>query len=218
MTLNTFPEEWQSPMGQTQLGQAARFGQDSELYVRFYNDKVYNHVKSVEAGFKVFDDEEHVTIMRPGDKSWTVKRKVTLSDMRRFPVQYEAFKSGKVEKLGVPLSQWDIPGLSEGEISIFKAYGIEYVHQVAQMNEVQQQSLGVNAKYLVSRAKLDIQEQGVIEKNTELQMKLDEVSEKHRQEMREMEERLLSLMATKSAESAQKELKEKKVKSGFLED
>lgn len=218
MSLNTFPEEWQSPTGPTQLGQAAKFGQDSELYVRFYNTKLYNHVKSVEAGFKVFDDAEFVDIMRPGDKSWMVRRKVKASDIRRFPLQYEAFKTGRIEKLGTPLSQWDIPGLSDGEIAVFKAYGIEYVHQVAQMNEVQAQSLGVNAKYLISRAKLDVQEQGVIEKNTELQMKLDEVSAKHRQEMAEMEERLLSLMATKSAESAQKEIKEKKVKSGFLED
>jgi hypothetical protein len=218
MSLNTFPEEWQSATTPTQLGQAAQFGHDSQLFVKFYNEKVYNHIESEKAGFKVFDDKEYVHIMRPGDRTWSVKRPVKQSDLRRFPLQYEAFKTGKTEKLGIPIAQWDIPGLSEGEISIFKAYGIEYVHQVAQMNEVQQQSLGVNAKYLVSRAKLEVQEQNAIQQNTELQAKLDEVSAKHRAEMQEMEERLLALMATKSAESAQKEVKEKKVKSGFLED
>ena len=218
MTLNTFPEEWQAPISQTQLGQAAQFGQDSQLHVRFYNEKILNFVESEKVGYKVFDDVEYVHIMRPGDKTWTVRRPVKPSDLRRFPLQYEAFKTGRVEKLGIPIAQWDVPGLSEGEISIFKAYGIEYVHQVAQMNEVQQQSLGVNAKHLVARAKLEVQEQGVKEKNTELQIKLDELSAKHKQEMEEMESRLLSLMATKSAESAQKEVKEKRVKSGFLED
>ncbi len=218
MSLNTFPEEWQSPTGPTALGQAAQFGQDSQLHVRFYNEKILDFVASKAAEYKVFNDVEYVHIMRPGDKTWTVRRPVKASDLRRFPLQYEAFKTGRVEKLGLPITQWDVPGLSEGEISIFKAYGIEYVHQVAAMNEVQQQSLGVNAKHLVARAKLEVQEQGVKEKNTELQIKLDEVSAKHRQEMAEMEERLLSLMATKSAESTQKEIKEKKVKSGFLED
>lgn len=218
MSLNTFPEEWQSPISTPQLGAAAQFGADSQLFVKFYTYKEEIYSRSEKAGYKVFEDKEYITIQRPGDKFAIVRREATSYDKMRFPMQYEAYKKGDSKQLGIPLAAWNVPGLSEGELAVFKAYGIEYVHQVAQMNEVQAQSLGNNAKYLINRAKIEIADNNQREENAKLQAMLDEQTKKHQEELKAMENRLLSLMATKSSEAKQVEEKTGKKKTGFLED
>lgn len=216
--LNSFPEEWQSPISAPQLGQAAQFGADSQLFVKFYTYKEEIYSESEKVGYKVFKDKEYITIQRPGDRFAIVRREATPYDKMRFPMQYEAYKKGNTEQLGIPLAAWNIPGLSEGELAVFKAYGIEFVHQVAQMNEVQAQSLGNNAKYLINRAKIEIADSNQREENAKLQALLDDQTKKHQEELQAMEARLISLMETKASEAKQVEEKTGKKKSGFLED
>ena len=201
--LKSFPQEWQAPSVIPALGQAASFGADSELFVRFYEFKEYNHFASEKAGYKMFDKKLYVRIQRPGDKFCIVIREAKNSDFIRFPLQYEAFKSGKTERLGTPLMEWDVY-MSEAELAVLSAYGIEYVHQVAQLNEVQAQALGNNARHLVTRAKFDTQDVEEKKKASELQAKLDEISEKHSLEMKEMEERFQKLLEGKSSTTSKK--------------
>lgn len=95
--------------------------------------------------------------------------------------------------------------LSDSDIAIFKAYNIEYVHEIAGMNEIQMQSLGQNAKYLVSRAILDTKDADAKKEAAELQTKFDEQEEKYKkmleEQAKEYEQRMLNLMATKSVEA-----------------
>lgn len=204
--LLSFPNEWEKPQGFVPVGphaqQKALFGVDSELNVRFVMYPEIDELQTLNQGFKVLNYKEYVRIQRPGDRTTVVFREAKMSDRGRFPLQYEAFKSGKSEKIGIPLEAWDYQ-LGETDLYTFKVLGIEYVHEIANMSDVQQLTLGIDAKNIVARAKITCSEVSEKDAAAALQAKFDEQTEMYKkleQANKDMEERMLALMAQKSSE------------------
>lgn len=204
--LNSFPTSdgafpgWQAPVAHSNAGMGiknAQFGDDARLNVRFYMRPTINEFlteQNLSKGImqKHIDYVEHVRIQPIGDRTTVYDQPAMPRHKARFPHQYEAFKSGRQERVGIPLEAWDYQ-LSETEILTFKILGIEYVHQIANMNDVQQNSLGIDAKNIMARAKLTCSETSEKEAAAALQAKFDAITN----EMAELrkENELLAQMA-----------------------
>ena len=205
--LDSLPPEWEpainfAPTGPGGQLKQAIFGDDARLSVRFYARPYVDEFKTEENlknGIlkKEIYYKEHVRIQPIGDRTTIYDQPARDSHKKRFPVQYQAFKSGKDARIGIPIESWDYD-LTETEILTFKLLGIEYVHQIAQMNDVQQNSLGLDSKSLIARAKLTVAETSEKEAAAQLQAKFDE-QEKKMLELKEENERIISLLRMKES-------------------
>lgn len=103
---------------------------------------VMDAVKSAEAGRPIFIEKEYVEIVVPGDKDNTICRPVRtnpIPDARRFPRQYEAFKSGLEQSVvGTPLAQW--PGITRAQVEELRYFKVSTVEQLADMPDTAAQN------------------------------------------------------------------------------
>jgi hypothetical protein len=126
-------------------------GSDAGLYVEFRMDALQDSIKSQEAGRPIFTDTPFITIMFPGDKTKKIDRPVKLkddvdgpSDPRRFPRQWEQFKTQEEQSSeGLPIQQWSV--LTKGQALELKAMGIHTVEQMAELPDVALTWLGARA-------------------------------------------------------------------------
>lgn len=206
MTLGVLPPEWESAvryapvdgMGSALPVQSAVFGDDAQLQVRFLLVPERNLADSLRLGEEVFEYREYVRIQKPGDKTTVVCRRATDKDKMRFPNQYIAFKQGKeTANVGLPITEWDYH-LSETQVYALRLMGIEYVHQIAGMSEVAQQTLGLDAREMVSMAKITTAKLDTKQANASLQSQLDE----YKREMQELKRKLEEREANESAQIA----------------
>lgn len=205
--LGSFPLEWEKSVAETSLQggiiKQQVFGHDHELSVKFYLRPTVNEFKTEKENFKVIDYIEHVKIQRFGDRTTVYDQPANDSHRKRFPQHYHAFRNDSAKEIGIPLSAWDYQ-LSETDILTFKLLGIEYVHQIAQMGADQQQSLGLDQRHIVARAKIDTAEMADKNAASKLQMKFDD-TEKRLRELEEQNRTLLDLMSQKTSERVERE-------------
>lgn len=99
---------------------------------RFFMDAVLNERKSKTAGEVIYENVEMVEIIVPGDKNTVVVEPVTAMSQRRWPTQYQAFKSGQ-EQIpdGFPLELW--PQIMPSEVKMLKAINCHTVEQLSAM-------------------------------------------------------------------------------------
>jgi len=177
------PDGWESPLRMAPnplvggLGlpvQQPVYGEDSQLSVHFVLYPEIHHQKTIEAGYKVIEYREYVHIQKPGDKTTVYFQPAEDRHRRRFPLQYRAFKENRVEHVGVPLEAWEYQ-LSQTQIYTMKLLGVNYVHQIANMSPQDQLSLGVDAKDIVARAKITVQDLSTKEANAHLLQKLEDM-------------------------------------------
>lgn len=138
-----------APEGYTNNG-IALFGRDEQSMVKFFKHPTISKAKSDEAGFPVYDDVEMVSVIQPGEKD-SVCIVATEWHRRRFPKQYEAFKTGAEQTAtGTPLDHL-FPS-DPGAIMNLKSFNVFTVQQLANLTDsaISQLPMG---RQLVDRAK-----------------------------------------------------------------
>ena len=113
----------------------ARYAHDNKLFVVFFMHPRKDELKSAEEGRPIYQDEEYVRIMVPGDKDSIVIRPARDLDRQRFSKQYQAFKAGEGEQhQGTPLKAW--PMITRSQVEELKFFQVFTVEQLADLADV----------------------------------------------------------------------------------
>jgi len=117
---------------------------DKKLLAVFFTEAVECGFKSQEAGRPIFEDQEMIRIMFPGQRD-TVVSFVNPSYIARFPTQYARYKAGREQLIeGTPLSA--LTWLTQSQIAEFKAVNCHTVEQLVGMpDNVAVRFMGHNA-------------------------------------------------------------------------
>jgi hypothetical protein len=117
----------------------------------FYMKDVKNNFKSNEAGHPVYDKKEYVRVVIPGDRNSVPDREVRESDKSRWPKLYVAFKNNQeLAPDGMPLEKWPLVDINQ--VEFLKHWNIRTVEQLANINDMHIQKLGMGARDLRSKA------------------------------------------------------------------
>lgn len=109
-----------------------RFALDKKLYVQFYLRAVMNNFKSSQEGRPIFDEQDYIRIIVPGDKNTIIDTKVTPEYASRFASQYEKYKRNQSQSVtGTPLEVW--PQMTVGQVAELKAMNVHTVEQLAEL-------------------------------------------------------------------------------------
>lgn len=103
---------------------------DRRLFVEFDIKAVCNEEKSKEAGRPIFEDQEYIRIIIPGDKTTAIHKAVTPEIRAIYAQQYQEWKTGGDQHAttGTPLAIWPWPGVTKStveELKHFKCYTVE---------------------------------------------------------------------------------------------
>jgi len=106
---------------------------DDKLIAFFSYTPTYNETKSVEAGRKVYDDVETITIISPGQRD-TLVTEVTETYKRRFQKRYDAWKARmEAPESGTPLTE--LPWITPGQVQEFAFFNVKTCEQLLAMPE-----------------------------------------------------------------------------------
>lgn len=134
-----------------QIPDVAKAAQNGGVWPKFFHRPIQNKAKSEEAGRPVHDQVEWVEIIVAGDRNSKVSRKVSDIDKRRWPQQYQAFKSGnKMPLQGTPLEQWT--QLGTDQVADLKSLGIMTVEMLAGLSDDQVANYGLGGHQLREKA------------------------------------------------------------------
>ena len=114
-------------------------GDDSGLFVRFYDESLEMPFLSEQAGHPVYQDVPYIQIMFPGDRTKEVKRPVKMkgdesspSDAQRFSREWEAYKAqSEAVTVGMPVTEW--APLTKSQAMALKTMNIHTVEQLAEV-------------------------------------------------------------------------------------
>jgi hypothetical protein len=125
----------------------------SSIMPKFYLRQKEDKKRSIEEGRPCFKDVEYVQIMIGGDKNNIVDRKIRDEDKYRWPVLYQNFKNGIENSVdGTPVKEWT--AISASRALELNALNIFTVEQLADLSDNAIQSIGMDGRSLVSRAKM----------------------------------------------------------------
>lgn len=109
-----------------------RFALDKKLFVQFYLRAVLNNFKSAQEGRPIFDEQDYIRIIVPGDKNTIIDTKVTPEYQSRFATQFEKYKKNQSQTVtGTPLEVW--PQMTVGQVAELKAMNVHTVEQLAEL-------------------------------------------------------------------------------------
>lgn len=107
---------------------------------------------SEKEGRPIFEDREFVSIIPIGDPKTVVVREASTNDRERFPEEYAQFKKGEAARpTGTLLSEW--PPLRPAQIKMLEYLNIFTVEQLAEIDDLAKQRIGMGANELVILAK-----------------------------------------------------------------
>jgi hypothetical protein len=122
------------------LANQARFAMDHKLYVQFYIRPVMNNFRSSEEGRPIYEEQEYIRIIVPGDSKTTVDCQVDDTFRMRFTKQYDKFKKGLEQAVdGTPLEMW--PQMTVGLCAELKAMNVSTVEQLASLDDGKAQKI-----------------------------------------------------------------------------
>lgn len=122
------------------------------LLVRFYYDAVHLAHQSEKEGRPIFEDREFVQIIPIGDTKTVVVRESTQNDRERFPEEYARFKKGESARpIGTLLGEW--PLMRPAIVKMCEYLNIYTVEQLAEIDDLAKQRIGMGASELVTQAK-----------------------------------------------------------------
>ena len=117
-----------------------RYAMDTKLFVTFKREPVLNDDKSAEAGRPIYDEDDFVTIVIPGNRNATFVSRVTNDVKRRFESKWKRYAAGLEQtQSGTPLEQW--PQMSVSMVATLKAMNVYSVEQLAEMSDGDAQSI-----------------------------------------------------------------------------
>lgn len=103
---------------------------------RFFLKAVRNAFQSKAEGREVWEDQEYVEIIVPGETKNIAVRKVKDADRDRWPRQYMAFKeSRETPAEGTPLEEW--AAVSASQVMELKSHHIRTVEHLAGLSDAQ---------------------------------------------------------------------------------
>lgn len=108
--------------------------------VHFYTGRHFRQARADDGtalGQPEFFDAPFIRVEDPGQSKWAIRDGLAWiddqnpnSDSRRYPKQWEAYKSGRAaEEAGTPLADW--PAIVRGHVEALRARGIYTVEQLA---------------------------------------------------------------------------------------
>lgn len=113
--------------------------QRAKKLARFKMVEVEDKKKTKETGVISFKDEIIIELVTPG-KGDIFRRRATVTDMKKFPEQWAAFKNNATEVVvGTPIKEW--PAISRVVAEQFIALGIRSVEDLASITDANAQKL-----------------------------------------------------------------------------
>jgi len=147
-----------------------RFALDKKLYVQFYVRAVMNSFKSAQEGRPIFDEQDYVRIIVPGDKNTVIDTKVTPEYAHRFADRYEKYRKNQSQAVtGTPLEVW--PQMTVGQVAELKAMNVHTVEQLADLSDQLAQKI-MGSHDLRRRATIFLEAAAGDAANTKLQAEL----------------------------------------------
>lgn len=107
--------------------------------------------KSEEMGSPQYEDRLYVKIVQPLNRNSEVHRPATEDDKRRWPIRWRQFQDGQEQiGTGTPLKEW--PLLGPSQVMMLIGLGIKTVEQLADVSDVNLNTLGMGARELRTKA------------------------------------------------------------------
>jgi len=121
------------------------------LLVEFYTDATEVPAESEKKGRPIFQDQEFVKIIVPGDNRTEIVRLATDQDRERFEKPYQLFqKQGQKSTTGTPLEEW--PLLSKSQVAELKGMGFRTVESVSHASEATRGAMPLELRSLQTQA------------------------------------------------------------------
>jgi hypothetical protein len=137
------------------LGGNARYAQDDQLLVRFYQRTEPDVAETEKQGRPIYKEVDFIEIHQPGNKDSVIDRKAYPVDIERFARHYEAYKARTkgdgVHIEGTPLVEW--PGITRSQAEELKFFNVYSVEQLAGMSDSNAQNI-MGIQSLKAAAKL----------------------------------------------------------------
>lgn len=175
-----------------------KHGDDSGLFVTFYDHTVEMTAESEKQGHPVFKDVPFIRIIFPGNTTTRVERPVKMtsdqsspSDPERFPRAWQAYKSQSIEvEQGLPVTEW--PAITKAMAQTLKALDIHTVEAMATVSDHALTFLGARELREKARSYLANAKDGA--ENTRLQAENQQL----RTDVEMLKEQMSQLMSDKA--------------------
>ncbi len=103
-------------------------------YVRFYMHAVMNKKASDAEGRPVFEDQEWIEILAPGNQNNIVRRGVRPRDRHVYAEQYRRFKAGMEDQIvGTPLTE--VPWITRSQVEELHYKKVRTLEQLAELSD-----------------------------------------------------------------------------------
>lgn len=130
----------------------ARFGEDNQLTVNFYDKSTRNEIKSREQGLPVHEKVPHVRIQTPGEHLNVIDRPIQESDKHRWPRQFDAYLHNQTQiPEGTPIDLMFVnnPHIADN----LRGHGIHTIQQLANISAHALLTIGMGAQEYQNKAK-----------------------------------------------------------------
>jgi hypothetical protein len=115
----------------------------------FFTDKVHMTFKSEQEGHPIYEMREFVRVFIPGNRGSVAVEPVGPEQIARWPKEYAAFKENREAPLeGTPLGDWPNSQMTAAKAEELAYFHIKTVEQLAAVNDLQLQNLGMGARQL----------------------------------------------------------------------
>jgi hypothetical protein len=123
------------------------------LFVIFHHETRKDEEASAEAGKPIYKAIPYVEIIAPGNDKERINRRVKEEDKKRFPNEWKAFEEGREapDFNGMPVTEW--PQVDRAIARTLHESNIFTVEQLAEVPDVNLQTLGMGMMNLKSKAK-----------------------------------------------------------------
>ena len=139
-----------NPQGYSPDGTAI-FAKDTDLLVKFFRHPELSQIKSVKAGAPIYDDVDMIEVITPGEKD-PVRQIASEIHKRRFPRQWEAYKSGQeMAQSGTPIEL--LLTAQPGTVLQLKSLNIHTIQQLAGLSDAAKQMIPMGGQQLQDKAR-----------------------------------------------------------------
>lgn len=160
------------------------YGDDSNLFVEFYDEEVYNSFKSEESGRAVYDRHVYCKVIFPADRLKTFIEKVKMEDdihgpshPHRFPRQWAAYQAQHEQVPdGMPIEQW--PPMTKQRIRELKSMHLHTLEQIAALDDQNGPNIGLDWRKLREMARAHLKPADAAVEISRLHKQIEELSAK----------------------------------------
>lgn len=117
-------------------------GPKDDCWPVFYTEAVKNNFKSEETGHPVYEEQEFVRVMVPGDKLVCPVFPIAEEHKRRWPRHYEAWKRGEEHVEGTPIE--NLPRIEKPHLAMLRDLGVRSIEQLANLPDSSMGPMGMH--------------------------------------------------------------------------